>query len=198
MPTVARMTDVGLIASGDLDAPFANTGGPTRSRREYIADVVALAERLPSAGAMLNLSVDRYRFAVGLGAALLRGHTSLLPPNHVAETVARLRERFAGVYALVEGPGDDHGLPSVHHAPAPAPGAGITAIPAIDPGLVAFVVAPGLARERIVAALRDRVDAAFLPRRIVHVDALPREATGKLTRARLGEFAVRQLSGRRR
>ena len=37
---------------------------------------------------MLNLSIDRYRFAVGLGAALLRGHTSLLPPNHVADTVA--------------------------------------------------------------------------------------------------------------
>ena len=53
-------------------------------------------------------------------------------------------------------------------------------------------------REQIVAALRDRVDAAFLPRRIVHVDALPREATGKLTRARLGELAARQLSGRRR
>jgi len=140
MPTVARMTDDGLIAAGDLDAPFANVGGLTRSRREYIADVVALAERLPSAGAMLNLSVDRYRFAVGLGAALLRGHTSLLPPNHVAETVARLRERFAGVYALVEGAGDDHGLPTVHHASAPAPGAGITAIPAIDPGLVAAYV----------------------------------------------------------
>ena len=90
---------------------------------------------------MLNLSVDRYRFAVGLGAALLRGHTSLLPPNHVAETVARLRERFAGVYALVEGPGDDHGLPTVRHASAPAPGAAHRApIPAIDPGLVAAYV----------------------------------------------------------
>jgi acyl-coenzyme A synthetase/AMP-(fatty) acid ligase len=453
------MTDSGLIAPGDLDAPFANVGGSTRSRRQYIADVAALAERLPNAGAMLNLSVDRYRFAVGLGAALLRGHTSLLPPNHVAETVARLREHFAGVYALVEGPGGDPGLATIQHASAPAAGAGVTAIPEIDPGLVAayvltsgstgepvphakpwgllvrnaraeasrlaaalgrvdlagvtvvatvpaqhmygfessvlialhggaildaerpffpadiaaalarvaaprvlvttpfhlktvldaglalpplalvvsataplspqlaaraeqqlgaplfeiygcteagqvatrrttagaewrtfdglrvdgdgaaatvsgghvpqptvladvlevvdaetfrllgrsndlinvagkrssighldfhlnsiegvvdgafwmppesdgdaagvvrlvaFVVAPGVARERIVAALRDRVDAAFLPRRIVHVDALPREATGKLTRARLGELAARQLSGRRR
>ena len=52
---------------------------------------------------MLNLSSDRYRFAVGLGAALLRGHTSLLPPNHVPDTVARLRARFADVYALVDG-----------------------------------------------------------------------------------------------
>ena len=74
-----------------------------RSRaRQYLADVHALAERLPAHGAMLNLTADRYRFAVGLGAALLRGHTSLLPPNHTPDTVARLRARFAGTYALAD------------------------------------------------------------------------------------------------
>jgi len=134
------MTDGGLIRAGDLDAPFANVGGVTISRRQYIADAAALAERLPSAGAMLNLSIDRYRFAVGLAAALLRGHSSLLPPNHVAETVARLRARFAGVYALIEGADDGHGLPTVRHAPAAAPTAGVTAIPQIDPGLIAAYV----------------------------------------------------------
>jgi acyl-coenzyme A synthetase/AMP-(fatty) acid ligase len=56
--------------------------------------------------------------------------------------------------------------------------------------LVAFVVAPGVRSDRIRAALRTRVDAAFLPRRIVQVDTLPREATGKLTAARLGELAA--------
>ena len=58
--------------------------------------------------------------------------------------------------------------------------------------LVAFVVAPQVGRERILAALRERVDAAFLPRRIVHVDALPREATGKIQVARLAELAARR------
>jgi len=57
--------------------------------------------------------------------------------------------------------------------------------------LVAFVVAPGLTRVQICAALRERVDAAFLPRRIVHVDALPREATGKITVAGLAARAAR-------
>ena len=61
--------------------------------------------------------------------------------------------------------------------------------------LVAFVVAPGLGREQILAALRDRVDAAFLPRRIVPVDSLPREATGKLTAARLAELAAAHAAG---
>jgi len=140
MPIVACMTDCALIGAGDLDAPFANVGGSPRSRREYLADVAALAERLPAAGAMLNLSTDRYRFAVGLGAALVRGHTSLLPPNHVAETVRRLRERFTDVYALVEDAGIEHRLPTVRHAATPASGLGITAIPAIDSGLVAAYV----------------------------------------------------------
>jgi acyl-CoA synthetase (AMP-forming)/AMP-acid ligase II len=64
--------------------------------------------------------------------------------------------------------------------------------------LIAFVVAPTLSPAQIVAALRPRVDAAFLPRRVVHVDALPREATGKLTRARLGELAAGHLGSRAR
>jgi len=131
------MIESGLIASGDLDAAFANIGGRTRSRREFIADAVALAERLPHTGAMLNLSTDRYRFAVGFAAALLRGHTSLLPPNHVAETVARLRARFDGVYALVEGSDDGQGLPTVRPADGYADGATIDHIPSIDPRLVA-------------------------------------------------------------
>jgi acyl-coenzyme A synthetase/AMP-(fatty) acid ligase len=47
-----------------------------------------------------------------------------------------------------------------------------------------------VAPERIRAALRSRLDAAFLPRRIVALDALPREATGKITSARLAALAA--------
>ena len=55
---------------------------------------------------------------------------------------------------------------------------------------VAFVVAPGLAARQIIAALRDTLESAFVPRRVVHVDALPREATGKLTAAALRRLAL--------
>jgi acyl-coenzyme A synthetase/AMP-(fatty) acid ligase len=47
--------------------------------------------------------------------------------------------------------------------------------------LVALVVAPGLKRSQIRAALATQVDPVFLPRRIFHVRELPRNATGKLT-----------------
>ncbi|HEX2544346.1 MAG TPA: hypothetical protein VHL79_05685, partial [Ramlibacter sp.] len=60
--------------------------------------------------------------------------------------------------------------------------------------LVALVVAPGVTREALLAALRERVDAAFLPRRIVRVDSLPRDGTGKLPAGRLAELAARLLA----
>ncbi len=134
------MTSEALLGAGPMDAALAYRDGVAISRRQYLADAAALAERLPSAGAMLNLSVDRYRFAVGLGAALLRGHTCLLPPNHTAHTVERLRASFAGVYALVEAGADGDGLPSIAHgAPAQATLAEPTP-PLLAAGLVAAYV----------------------------------------------------------
>ncbi len=130
------MSDAAPIVGGELDSPFANVAGGVRTRREFVADAIALAERLPASGAMLNLSSDRYRFAVGLAAALLRGQTSLLPPNHLAETVARLRARFAGAYALVDGDTGDHGLPVVRHGELVA-GDGVERIPTVDANIVA-------------------------------------------------------------
>lgn len=51
--------------------------------------------------------------------------------------------------------------------------------------LTAFVVAPGGDRRALLAALRERIDPIFLPRPLLLVDALPRNATGKLTRSSL-------------
>jgi len=112
------MTGEALLGAGPLEAAIARRDGVAIDRRQYLADAAALAERLPPSGAMLNLSVDRYRFAVGLGAALLRGHACLLPPNHTPHTVERLRSRFPGAYALVEAEGEGDGLPSIVHGPS--------------------------------------------------------------------------------
>ncbi|PKO89606.1 MAG: beta-hydroxyacyl-ACP dehydratase [Betaproteobacteria bacterium HGW-Betaproteobacteria-12] len=51
--------------------------------------------------------------------------------------------------------------------------------------LCAFVVAPGLDARQFQAALRERIDAIFLPRPLVFVDRLPRNSTGKLPRTDL-------------
>ncbi|MFP5418774.1 MAG: AMP-binding protein [Gammaproteobacteria bacterium] len=48
--------------------------------------------------------------------------------------------------------------------------------------LTALVVAPDLTPAALTQALRERVDPIFLPRPLLFVDALPRNATGKLPR----------------
>jgi acyl-coenzyme A synthetase/AMP-(fatty) acid ligase len=55
--------------------------------------------------------------------------------------------------------------------------------------LTAFAVAPGLAARDILAALRERIDPAFMPRPLHLVDALPRQLTGKIARETLRALA---------
>jgi acyl dehydratase len=59
---------------------------------------------------------------------------------------------------------------------------------------LAFVVAPRLGAREIIAALRTELEPAFVPRRVVHVASLPREATGKLTAAALRSWALAMLA----
>jgi len=61
---------------------------------------------------------------------------------------------------------------------------------------LAFVVAPRLTAAHVIAALREHLEPVFVPRRVVHVDVLPREATGKLSAAVLRQFAQAQMEVR--
>lgn len=55
--------------------------------------------------------------------------------------------------------------------------------------LAAAVVAPGLSAQHVVAALRRTVEPAFLPRPVVMLPALPRDAVGKVSRAAIASLA---------
>lgn len=61
--------------------------------------------------------------------------------------------------------------------------------------LVAFAVAPACTEAGLRAALQRRLDSAFMPRTIVLVDRLPRNATGKLTERAMKDLADRYLAG---
>ncbi len=64
--------------------------------------------------------------------------------------------------------------------------------------LMALVVAPNITRAELLAALRAQIDAAFLPRPLLRVDSLPRNAQGKLPKAELLAVAERALGSTRR
>ena len=74
------------------------TGVVTAER--MLADVTALAARLPMAKHVVNMCSDRYRFTVGLCAALLRGQISLLPMSAVPGPILGLARHYPTLYAL--------------------------------------------------------------------------------------------------
>ena len=133
------MASVPLVAAAPA-ATLAWRGGRPISAAQYLADAAQVAALLPASGHVLNLCTDRYRFAVGFGAALLRRQVSLLPPNQTAETLRWLRESVPDAYVLTD---DAHGaleLPRVAFpelagaAPAGAP------VPQIDAAQLCAIV----------------------------------------------------------
>jgi acyl-coenzyme A synthetase/AMP-(fatty) acid ligase len=92
--------------------PFLNrTPGEVLARRgakpvtagRYLADVAALAPRLPSTPYALNLCADRYLALVGFGAALLRGQVTLLSADRSSHRQRELAKRYPGTYAITDG-----------------------------------------------------------------------------------------------
>lgn len=92
------MTTLPLLPDTPAGAVLAYRNGHAVGRHEFLADVLALAERLPDTGHVLNLCMDRYWFAVAFFAAVSRGITSLLPNSAAPEHMASVS---AGVPGLV-------------------------------------------------------------------------------------------------
>ena len=97
-------------------------------------------------------------------------------------SLAYLDHQLAAIPGVVDG---------VFHFPEETRPDGVTR-------LVAFVVAPGLTPEAIIAALRERIDPAFLPRPLVMLEALPRRGTGKIPVEELRRLAARAETSRTR
>jgi acyl-CoA synthetase (AMP-forming)/AMP-acid ligase II len=127
-----------LLLTTDLAAPLAWRQGQAISAGQFIAEAQALAEQLPSgAGRPINLCQDRYHFALGLAAALLRGHTSLMPPNALPETLRLAPSGGAVVYALTDDAALNVGdLPRID-VQRPAHVVAATTVPQIDAALEA-------------------------------------------------------------
>jgi acyl-coenzyme A synthetase/AMP-(fatty) acid ligase len=66
--------------------------------------------------------------------------------------------------------------------------------PADEPRLIAFVVAPSLTGAAIQASLRQHVDPVFVPRPLVFLDTLQRDANGKLSASTLDELRATHLA----
>src|ERR1700722_9466803 len=88
---------------------FAWRSGQPISVETFLNDVAALADLLPPRRYMINLSPDRYRFAVGFAAALARKQINVLPPHDAPALFERLKVDCPDIYCLTDesaAPGD--------------------------------------------------------------------------------------------
>jgi acyl-coenzyme A synthetase/AMP-(fatty) acid ligase len=85
-----------------MDAIVAYRNGRAIDVAQFLAEVSVVAATLPQRGHVLNLCLDRYRFAVGLAAALSRQQVSLLPPNQTPELLKQLVTQYPDVYCLTD------------------------------------------------------------------------------------------------
>lgn len=133
-------TSVALLAHDRPDAIVAFLAGVPVDARRYLADVRALADRLPAVPHVLNACGDRYPFAVGFGAALLRGQRTLLPANHAPATLARLADDHPGLVGLIDITAPPLTIPTLNVGCDGRSDVGAFEVPVVDADRVAAVL----------------------------------------------------------
>jgi len=134
--------------------------------------LVAQGERVHASSAYITPSIAMNDLIVAIAADrfLLHGRTSdLVNIAGKRNSLANLDHQLNSIPGVVDG---------AFYMPDESSPERVTR-------LAAFVVAPQLDAQRLLAALRERMDAVFLPRPLIFVDKLPRNHTGKLPRAAL-------------
>lgn len=129
-----------LLSHTSLSDTIAWRGSAPVSVAQFLRDASYLAERLPAGRHVLNICRGRYRFAVGLAAAMMTGKVSLLPPTHMPETVQQLKLFAADVFCLHDSEQCDIALPQLHYPATPDTLPPETRIPQIDNEQVVAIV----------------------------------------------------------
>ncbi len=126
-----------LIANYQPAALLAWHQGEAITQGVFLRRAVALAQQLPAGSFAINLCRDRYYFMLGFCAALMRGCSTLLPPNRQAQTVREIAEHYRGSFCVSDS-GDDVGLEAIN-------------IAALNPQLDDDPAMPGIPRQLLAA-----------------------------------------------
>jgi acyl-coenzyme A synthetase/AMP-(fatty) acid ligase len=134
------MITIPLIRGFNPGAAFAYREGQAVGVEAFLQDTRALAALLPERRHVLNICADRYRFAVGFAAALLRGQVSLLPPNVTPDLLERLVAQYPDVYCLTDKSSGVGTLETVSFTQEAGGGPATTVIPVVPESQVAVIV----------------------------------------------------------
>lgn len=129
-----------LLGSADPSRVFARRNGKPVTAAQFLAQVEAVADRLPAGAAAVNLCEDRYAFLVAFCAIVLRGQTNLLPSSRAPQAIDEVMAAHPDCYALGE------------QALDPAP-CGYRQLPSLDvmPPLGAGTSWPRIPADQVVA-----------------------------------------------
>ncbi len=96
------MSPLPLVSHVSPDSIIAWRAGGAVTLRQFLSEVRQLAALFPAGGHLLNMCSDRYRFSVGLAAAIVAGKVSLLPSTHTTETVRQIKVFAPDVFCLTD------------------------------------------------------------------------------------------------
>jgi acyl-coenzyme A synthetase/AMP-(fatty) acid ligase len=108
------MNTAALLGPCHPDRALAWQNGHPITYRRFLSEVATLADQLPEKPTVINLADDRYRFLVGLAAALVRGQTTLLPPSRAPRALVQIAREYRNSYCLADGQEAIEGLPTWH------------------------------------------------------------------------------------
>jgi acyl-coenzyme A synthetase/AMP-(fatty) acid ligase len=134
------MITIPLVHGYGPRSVFAYREGRTVGVEEFLRDVWQLAAELPERRHVFNRCADRYRFAVGFSAALLRRQVSLLPPNETPDLIAQLVTQYPDVYCLSDRAGAPAALKTVSFPKPAGGGPAAPRVPVVPEAHVAAVV----------------------------------------------------------
>ncbi len=102
-----------LITHAQGDSIVAWRDGQPICVARFLYDVAQLRDQLLEGGYMLNVCSDRYRFAVGLAAAMMSNKVCLLPSTTTPEMIRQLLLFAPDVFCLTESENYTIGLPQI-------------------------------------------------------------------------------------
>ena len=138
------MEPLPLISHDSPQAVVAYRAGAPIAAARFLADVERVRVSFPSGRHVLNICADRYRFAVGLAAALVQGKVTLLPPTRTREAIRQLGAFADAAFCLTDDPTCDVDLPQVHYLEGQLSDSVAWAVPRIDAAQpVAYIFTSG-------------------------------------------------------
>ncbi|HUW29341.1 MAG TPA: AMP-binding protein [Sulfuriferula sp.] len=126
------MCPLPLVSHTSPDSIIAHRADGAVTLRKFLAEVRQLAALLPAGAHLLNMCSDRYRFSVGLAAAIVADKVSLLPSTHTPEMVRQIKVFAPDAFCLTDSDQCTVDLPQLRYPVMSVSPTDTFAIPQID------------------------------------------------------------------